>query len=133
MRNYKKSFQRVHRSKISRYSLGVLEIIIHTHKKFVDECFSYNENFQEYSLFHLRELMLFFFFRICLVWVEKWNDRKWREDRRDLGCVCFDYKGNSENILHPWGCLGRHENSVKLKINFSWPYNRVPNSVKPIP
>ena len=69
MRNYKKSFQRVHRSKISRYSLGVLEIIIHTHKKFVDECFSYNENFQEYSLFHLRELMLFFFF-LGSVWFE---------------------------------------------------------------
>ena len=38
-----------------------------------------------------------------------------------LGCICFGGKGNPENILHPWGCLDTHENSVKLKINFSWP------------
>ena len=37
-----------------------------------------------------------------------------------LGYVCFGCKWNWENILHPWECLGTHENSVKLKIYLSW-------------
>ena len=64
----KNPFNEFTAAKFQGNSLGVLEIIIHTHKKFVDECFSYNENFQEYSLFHLRELMLFFF--LGSVWFE---------------------------------------------------------------
>ena len=64
----KNPFNEFTAAKFQGNSLGVLEIIIHTHKKFVDECFSYSENFQEYSLFHLRELMLFLF--LGSIWFE---------------------------------------------------------------
>jgi len=47
-----------------------------------------------------------------------------------LGCVCFGWEWNLENILHPDLCLRAHVKLSQIENHFLWPLNLAPSTVK---
>ena len=47
-----------------------------------------------------------------------------------LGCVCFGWEWNLENILHPNVCLRANVKLNQIENHFLWPLNLAPSTVK---
>ena len=46
-----------------------------------------------------------------------------------LGCVCFGWEWNLENILHSDVCLGAHVKLGQIENHFLWPRNSSPSTI----